>query len=196
MHWLANQWVSTLIKYGANKEDKEIYLYGAECFLNDCFINFLLLVIAVLCKKPLEMLLWIFFFTLLRIHLGGYHASSHFRCIVLSLLIGFCCIFSCPFLAQHFFVIVIGSFLSILITFLSPVVTHPNHPVSIQKQKDSKHRAKQLVILESFFCLFSYFFFTHQIAAAIMSGILSAALLNLLGYIKSLKHNNNKPSAL
>ncbi|WP_442871677.1 accessory gene regulator B family protein [Anaerotignum sp.] len=55
---------------------------------------------ALLFHKTFEMILWMLFFTPLRVHLGGMHASSHLKCILSSILLSYLCIFSYPFVIE------------------------------------------------------------------------------------------------
>ena len=70
-----------LIRSGLPADKKEVYVYGLECSLNLIISDSILLTYAFYMGQIPELLLWLICFSLLRTHVGGYHAPSHFLCI-------------------------------------------------------------------------------------------------------------------
>ena len=81
---LAEKIGHSLIHGGMPEENFEIYAYGAECFLNLFISEILLLTFGLFTHRLPEILLWDISFMLLRRQIGGYHAHSHFSCIICS----------------------------------------------------------------------------------------------------------------
>ena len=67
-------------------DQKEVYIYGMECFINTAVPVIVLFVWAVYIGCIPETFIWIVSFTLLRKITGGYHASSQMKCIGGSIL--------------------------------------------------------------------------------------------------------------
>lgn len=88
IHTLAIKIVDFLMKYGTAKKSRAIYIYGTECFISECIGNILLFTIAFPLHEEYMMLIWLISFLSIRIHIGGYHANSHWMCLVISTLIG------------------------------------------------------------------------------------------------------------
>ena len=143
MKRLADQIASWFIEQGLPEEQKEIYSYGLEGLANELLADILLFLSALLLHKIPEMFIWCFSFTILRVNLGGLHASSHSRCIIYSTAIGILSVQICPYFEKNLPIMVVFSTLVCLIaTFIAPVV-HPNHPLS-PKRKQSAHRHRNL----------------------------------------------------
>ena len=124
---------------------------------------------------------------LLRRQIGGYHAHSHFSCIICSTAIGsfslllntfwkyipafgyFCLILLLPFIVRH-----------------SPVL-HPNHPVTKELKNSARKKGILLFITETIVSLL-FFLFYPPFAYPIISGIFSAEILCILGYYKNFSH--------
>lgn len=78
MH-IAESFASWLIKNGADEENRDVYIYGIECFVNEFISNALLLSIGYISDRLTAMILWLCFFTIIRTQLGGIpcqHTSS------------------------------------------------------------------------------------------------------------------------
>lgn len=72
-----------LYNQGAIKdEEKEIYLYGFECFILSFFQTVILLTIGVITNSIIETIVFVFVFALVRRYAGGYHAETQIACTV------------------------------------------------------------------------------------------------------------------
>lgn len=76
------------IKLSSNTDEQEILQYGFECLINSIIPISFFLLFAILQNIIFETLIWMTLFLLLRNYIGGYHASTSIRCIVLSTLYG------------------------------------------------------------------------------------------------------------
>ena len=144
---IANTWADWLVENGASSDDHEIYTYGAECMLNELFSDILLLITALIFQKAFDMVLWMLFFTPLRIHLGGMHASSHLKCILSSILLSFLCIFSYSFVIEIPALMGIILAVSFFIVYKIAPVVHPNHPVSENRMSQMRMRALVIILI-------------------------------------------------
>ena len=77
----------------ANTEEEEILQYGFECLINTFIPVIFFLVFAIVQNMITETMIWLILFLLLRNYIGGYHASSHVRCIVISTIYGLTALF-------------------------------------------------------------------------------------------------------
>ncbi len=177
---IANTWADWLVENGANSDDHEIYTYGAECMLNELFSDILLILTALIFHKTFEMILWMLFFTPLRIHLGGMHASSHLKCILSSILLSYLCIFSYPLveIPALMGIILIVSFF--IVYKIAPVV-HPNHPVSENRMAQMRIRALVIILIETILTCISYEYFSEKVAGMATVSLFSVCLLAMMG---------------
>lgn len=92
IHSFSKKISTYLIRAGLPSEKYEVYAYGAECFLNLLICDILLILYAIITHHLLEIIIWTTSFSFLRRHIGGFHANSHFSCIISSVLLGIFCI--------------------------------------------------------------------------------------------------------
>lgn len=184
MKQLAEQISDWFIRQGLPEEQRDVYSYGLESLINELLADILLFLSALLLHKIPEMFIWCLAFTILRVNLGGLHASSHYRCIFYSTVIGILSVEIAPFFTDSLPIILISSIFACLLTlFIAPVI-HANHPVS----EERKRYARNLSILTSLLetgLIFLLFFISPNMASCIFLGLLSATLLGLFGYLKN-----------
>ena len=65
------------------KDDKEIYGYGFEILLSSVFSVALTIIIGFIANRLIDSLVFLVVYCSLRMEAGGFHASTHFRCILL-----------------------------------------------------------------------------------------------------------------
>ena len=81
------EFICTNLPNENNDSKYEILKYGFECIINTgipCIIYF---IVSIINHMQLETLIWFIVFIFYRNLIGGYHASSHFKCILFSILI-------------------------------------------------------------------------------------------------------------
>lgn len=92
--------------------DLAIIQYGIECIFNILIPILIISIFSLFQHKVPEMILWIISFLILRNYIGGYHASSHIKCIIYSAILGVISISSLSLLDTSYITIKI-----ILLTF-------------------------------------------------------------------------------
>ena len=181
---VAQKITSFLVTHGLPSDKEKIYNYGAECLLNLIITYSILLIISSFLKCTSEMLVWIFSFSLLRNHLGGYHANSHWKCILSTIIICICGIYTKNLwlvnrFTKLFAIIVLLASLFIVIK-IAPVL-HPNHPLSYN-QRDKERKISIIIItLEIIICIVTYFILSN-ISVTILTAITFAVILAIIGY--------------
>lgn len=183
MKIIADQLTDWLIENGLSENKREVYSYGLECLFNELIADLFLLLFALLLHKVSEMLIWSISFTVLRVNLGGLHASSHSKCIFFSTLLGIASVLICPIFINHLMIVFLFSIFSCLTAFFIAPVTHKNHPLSNQRKKYAHQLSIFISIFETILIIILYDFFPI-ISVAIFSGLISATLLSILGFIK------------
>ena len=138
-----------------------MYEYSLELLLSTV-LNFLaVIVIAVLTGKILEGTLFILGFVPLRALAGGYHADTHFRCLLI-LLINFSLFLLIAYFipAKFIFAVTISMIiLSIFLVFFLSPVEDSNRPFSEQERKTLKRKSRTSISVYSaaVFCLIILF---------------------------------------
>lgn len=184
MKRLADQIASWLVYQGLPEEQKEIYSYGLECLANELLADILLFLSALFLHKIPEMFIWCISFTILRVNLGGLHASSHGRCIFYSTVIGILSVQIYPYFIGSLPVMIIIAVLICVLTFLIAPVIHPNHPINAQR-KHSAHRFSCFISLAETGLLIVFYFCFPKVSSCIFCGLVSAGILGGLGFLKN-----------
>lgn len=120
--------------------EQEIYTYGIELILGDIFNFIILLIVACLLGRILEMAIWSFTFLVSKKYTGGYHAPSHLLCI-LTLQSGFIAsYFICEYLSPSAYIYFESA--AIVLGVLLPVVFGPvgsyKKPITLSLYKKKK----------------------------------------------------------
>lgn len=179
IHNISIKIVDFLSKYGSAQRSREVYIYGTECFISECIANILLFIIAFPLHKEYAMLIWLISFLSIRIHLGGYHAASHWMCLIISTLIGAGSIL----LNRIWSALGIYSLLVLILCdayiLFTKAVVHPNRPISSQKA----HRERCFLLINTVIenaIIFACFLLHYDCYAPILSGIFCAVLMSLV----------------
>lgn len=178
---IANKWADWIVSNGADKDEHEVYVYGAECMLNELVSNVVLIIIALALNKLPEMVVWSIIFTPLRVKLGGFHASSHFKCILYSTLICFFCIYTGSFLIANAIVFYVGMAVCFITVFKFAPVVHPNHPVSEEKFIKTRKEAFITCSVEIVVLVITYILFSKTLGELGAISMLSACFLAFMG---------------
>lgn len=177
---LATLWVNHLVKTDIDEDDREVYLYGAECFINEAISDLMLIIGGLIIGHLPEVILWAISFTILRVNLGGYHAPTHFLCILSSTVLGLLSTCVNPLWIRFPYAAMgILGFSIIVVALIAPVL-HINRPIPLPEQKKIKKRAVFIIVIEIIFI-----FLFHKakfVSASFVSGLVFAVLLGIIGY--------------
>lgn len=122
-------------------EEQEIITYGLEAILATAVSVLCVVILSVLLHRVLECIAFLVAFMPLRTYSGGYHASSHMRCVLLLITV-----FLFEILILHIYdipskevcwVFLICSFL--IVCVLAPIIDI-NHPLSKKQIHENKRR--------------------------------------------------------
>lgn len=162
-----------------------IYAYGMELLLSDVLNGLLALIIALVSGTVFPALLFFTIFMILRRFSGGYHADTHWGCILTMVIVmliycyGICNI---PTEIVWFINIAFIAFSGISIFLLSPVA-HPNKPVSEEKGKKLKVKSRIAYTLFSMTVMILYAVKMPMLSLYVASGIMLSAVAVLAGHI-------------
>ena len=175
-------YVNWLIKNGADEKKRQVYMYGMEGFLSEVISNVLLFSIAALIlNMVVAAIFWSLGFLFCRVIFGGFHAKTHFKCILISTIYGALCLFILKTFIFPLPLIVAGIIFSIVISLTIVPVTHPNRPLSETRQKFFQKIAPIITLSESSIILILYFCHIQSISGYVFLGMFSAAMLSLAG---------------
>jgi len=180
IHRLANHIAYIFVLHGeSSEEDKDVYAYAIEAVLALLFNLSICLLIAFLFGRILEGFIFITAFAFLRRFTGGYHADSHYKCILT-----FSTLLTCKMLLTSFLVeFYISNFITLTIAILAWIGIFILAPIDDENRKyegDSKARfkkkSKAVSTLLLLICVITGFLLNTHIAMT-----LSLAMLSVFG---------------
>ena len=178
------EFICTSLPNENNDSKYEILKYGFECIINTgipCVIYF---IVSIINHMQLETLIWFIVFIFYRNLIGGYHASSHFKCILFSSLYGILAILLIP---SSLYIptkckIYIMLILIILHFFFKPVIHHEEDMNSFYlRTTQIKIHMLLLTLLFSILILDNI---AHSLSCSIFVGVLSSELLFIFYLLK------------
>lgn len=183
---LAHQFSGYLVENGADESKKDVYAYSMEFILNLMISDILLLITGLLFHQLPALIIWCISYTALRMNVGGFHASSHIRCIILGTILGISCLLQ-NWLWLTFPILIPVMFILILLNIIifAPAV-YEKHPVSDRGKKKAKIRSALIFLAGILFTALLYEPYL-SLSCSIVSGFVSATLLSIILTIS----NNN-----
>lgn len=181
IHNFSIKFASYLVENGA-KQEREILCYGLECFINEVVSMGLLLLVGFATGFILELVIWSCSFCLLRVQIGGLHASTHGACFISGLLLGVSSLAISPFLLQISPLNLYITGVSLLFAIIIAPVPHRNK-LYLQKKRLAIKKTVSIIAIMEFISLLILYSYTPTLATFVMAGILMAVILGMLGLI-------------
>jgi len=129
-------------------EDKEVYEYSFEVLLSMLVSFVVLFSIAILTGTVTNTMVYLTGFIPLRLVAGGYHAKTHFRCLVILM-----CAYATFLLLQHMLLaefliygIVLSTIVSVILVFFFAPADDSNKPMTEAEKIFSKKKSRILIV--------------------------------------------------
>lgn len=173
--------VSKMVEGEVIKENQiAVQTYGLELVFSLIFTVAILLIVALLTNMPFEIIWAVIPFSLLRSVSGGWHASSHFRCITLFILMIVSELFLVSsvfgkFLMQESIITTLAGVACVAVFTFAPVES-PTKPISLQNLKKYQWISRIVVIGLLGSSLLTYYFGFSLLG---MLGVLSVTMQSL-----------------
>lgn len=188
IHSISTKFADYLIQHSLPIEKREIYIYGAECFFNLLISDSILLIYAILSHHLIEFLLWLVSFSLLRTHIGGYHAPTHTSCIISGIVLGIGCLQFHHYLYSYFPISIILLCVSFAFICKHAPVCSPKHPLSAKQQKKEKKISIVCFVIEILLVLVLKNIYLNY-CTIIICGMLAACFFSFIGLFQHKKTN-------
>lgn len=154
-----------------NADYKEIYRYGLESLFSAALELISIFFLAFLFGNFFETLLFFLTFIPLRLYAGGYHARTHFKCYLLSIMMYMFFSTIIYFTPSNLITCfsLIFSLLSLIIVFLFSPVVHSNRHADKEHKKNCRKISLIIVALGTLFIFWGSCTFPKSIAIFAMS---------------------------
>lgn len=147
METFAEKLTNLLVLSGKVKNEKaDIIKYGIEILLSSLLIFISMIVLSIFIFNRYDGIVFTFFFVSIRLLCGGFHASTYYKCYVLSLSI-FCftVIEAYKFPISSMFIKILVMLLCYYYIYINTPQINANHPISEKIAKVCKVRIKSVI---------------------------------------------------
>ena len=174
-------------------EDKEVYRYGVQQGLNLTLNILTTIIIGVLCGMVYPSILFLVCYMPLRSFCGGYHAKTHLRCYIYSVIMITSILLVTKYTAFNIFLYEVLVLISLIIILLLAPVEDENKKLDSVEKRVFRKKAYIITFLEVL--LYHIFLLTHLTYCYIILcvALFSLSILMIIGSIKNyiqIKHMN------
>ena len=178
IHKLAAGMASIFVSYGeSSEENMDIYTYACEAIIATLFNVLVCMVIGVAFGRLSESITFMVVFVSLRRYVGGYHAKTHFRCILTFSIILIGSLVATTLIYQwRFNYLAISIFATVVVLGIYLIAFHRQSTATMEKNPSKELINKRgICLLVSFwtFCLGGYYVLGLAISPAIAFAMLA-----------------------
>ena len=166
-------------------EDKEAYRYGLQQGLNLALNILTTIVIGALCGMVYPSILFLVCYMPLRSFCGGYHAKTHLRCYIYSVIMITSILLVAKYTAFNIVLYEVLVLISLIIILLLAPVEDENKKLDSVEKRVFRKRAYIIAFLEVL--LYHIFLLTHLTYCYIILciALFSLSILMVIGFIKN-----------
>lgn len=167
-------------------EDKELYRYGIQQGLNLALNILTTMIIGCLCGMLCSSVLFLLSYMPLRSFCGGYHAKTHFRCYIYSVVMITCILLVVKYLTFSALVYEILILIGVTVILLLSPVEDQNKTLDSDEKRVFRKKACNIALLEVLIyhiCLIANWVNGYTILAM---SIFSLSIFMIIGRIKNL----------
>lgn len=184
MHWMAEKAAIFLIKHGAPEDEREVYVYVLETMLSVACMIVGFIVLGLLTGQLWIIAIWQVSLLSLRMPMGGYHATSHLRCQLMSFSFAILCLLLIPHVPAAI-CIALSVATAVIAWIIAPVV-HVDQPQSPKERARARVFALLIAAAELLaVCLLCGLGAPGWIAATIATGGACASFPALYAHIRA-----------
>ncbi len=182
--YLASKIISTDKSQRYSSDDIEVIKYGLECIINTGIPIVFYLLFSFAMGIFVQLILWLITFLTIRNCIGGYHASSHWKCIILSIVFG---IFSLCAMQAYSSIHLCFKLVLLILILCIHIIFEPITNTEETADTKLKLKMKSIAFLSVATIATITFHNTYPLSGnALFIGIISAEVLYIIEKIKQL----------
>lgn len=172
-------------------EDKEIYRYGIQQGLNLALNILTTILIGALCGMLYPSILFLICYMPLRSFCGGYHAKTHIRCYIYSVIMITSILLVAKYLTFNILVYEILVLMSLIAIFLLAPIEDKNKVLDSDEKRVFRKRSCIIAVLE--ILIYHIFVITHFTNSykILSTALFSLSILMIIGRIKNYIQRRN-----
>ncbi len=171
------------------KEDVEIYAYSFEILIATVMNFVVIIALAIITKSFVATILYLLGFVPLRAISGGFHAKTHFRCLIILIISYLMFILINKTINSNF--VISATYISLVVSFLfvfflSPVEDKNRPFTDEEREKFKKTSRLSIMAYAAVIIIFTILLNANTNILSLSLGILSASLSLLASKIKTI----------
>lgn len=166
-------------------EDKELYRYGIQQRLNLALNILTTMIIGYLCGMFYSSILFLLSYMLLRSFCGGYHAKTHFRCYIYSIVMITCILLAAKHLTFSALIYEILILIGVTVILLLAPVEDQNKTLDSDEKRVFRKKACIIAFFEVLIYHISFIVNLVNNYKILAISIYSLSILMIIGRIKN-----------
>lgn len=164
----------------SDQDRVETCVYGIDLALYTIFSTLSLILIGCVCGKPIETMILIAIYYLNQTVGGGYHASTHWKCLASMIISLQICLVIIRFFSQAFYPAPSLAIVAFIVLWKNPLHLHPHKAYLKSKAESMKIKSKFCTVF-SLITVFSLKLVGNPFALSAALGIFAAAVSRVVG---------------
>lgn len=175
--------VDILIQNGHTQYNRGVYVYGMECIISELIADLILFLYTIPQHNTIDAIIWLTAFLSIRIHIGGYHASNHTLCLLISTIISILGLKFSTLLYNNLYLFIICHIFTTFYALFSSPINSANHTLSYKKSKRERSKLLTNVIILNILIIISK---NKNFSSLLLSGCFTATLMSVYSKLKLL----------
>lgn len=175
--------VDILIQNGHTQYNRGVYVYGMECIISELIADLILFLYTIPQHNTIDAIIWLTAFLSIRIHIGGYHASNHTLCLLISTIISILGLKFSTILYNNLYLFIICHIFTTFYVLFSSPINSANHTLSYKKSKRERSKLLTNVIILNILIIISK---NKNFSSLLLSGCFTATLMSVYSKLKLL----------
>jgi len=167
-----------------DKDDYEIYQFGFLQLLRDVISVGSVIIAGILFRELLECFVYMICFMVLRSYAGGYHASTPFRCYLLTMTVSIIILSACKYLHLESFLYVIMGMISSVAIYVNSPVASEEKPLDADEVVLYKRKSRIALFCECFFAMVFFFFGKTKLFICIVYVLIALCMSQIAALLK------------
>lgn len=169
------------------KEKEKVLCYGFELLVTSIIGVLLMVLVSIIMKEPISWLLFLIGFAPLRTTAGGYHASTHWGCYIISTLMYAICLLISIHININSTALILMALISVCVVFALSPVEAVNKPLNKETKEINRRNSLSIILFEFLVIIFICFLgWVNKAAEMFCLGIFAAVLSLGVTHIKNI----------
>lgn len=170
--------------------EQDVYAYSLEVVLGSAMFWLMMILLTIAFGEVGATMIYLIVFFLFRSSIGGYHASTHLRCISISAIAYLIFIWCYNQFASQTILTLVFSILAIVIVFIFAPIDHPNKPFSRAEWQRYRKQSCYCILAFGAFQMIMFVCGWEKFVFSAAFGAIQAAFFMLIAHFAQKEDNS------